>query len=343
MNTLPQITTCPGTLAAGFNAYSNTCLKRVFNGKKVSYLLPYNSPQNDNEDTVIFLENRRRISISGVQEKLSLMLDKNKLRLTSENEQGNYILKPVPRDLQRVHEVPANEHLTMQIARQVYRITTAENALIFFKDGAPAYVTKRFDVKEKSHEKWGKEDFATLAGKTAETAGEDFKYEYNYEAAAGLIKQFVPAYQIETEKFFSLILFNYLFSNGDAHLKNFSLLETPYGDYALSPAYDLINTKIHVNDSALALNDGLFKDDFCTASYDANGFYAYDDFYAFGLKTGMIKSRVVKMLKKFTTVQPKVKTLITQSYLSNPVKVLYLASYEKKLKALNYSLDGKKD
>jgi serine/threonine-protein kinase HipA len=44
--------------------------------------------------------------------------------------------------------MPANEHLTMQIARQVYGIETAENALIFFKDGAPAYITKRFDVKE---------------------------------------------------------------------------------------------------------------------------------------------------------------------------------------------------
>ena len=35
--------------------------------------------------------------------------------------------------------MPANEHLTMQIARQVYGIETAENALIFFNDGTPAY------------------------------------------------------------------------------------------------------------------------------------------------------------------------------------------------------------
>jgi serine/threonine-protein kinase HipA len=42
--------------------------------------------------------------------------------------------------------MPANEHLTMQIARQVYGIETAENALIFFKNGAQAYITRRFDV-----------------------------------------------------------------------------------------------------------------------------------------------------------------------------------------------------
>ena len=35
----------------------------------------------------------------------------------------------------------------MQIAKQVYGINAAENAIIFFKDGSPAYITKRFDVK----------------------------------------------------------------------------------------------------------------------------------------------------------------------------------------------------
>ncbi len=44
--------------------------------------------------------------------------------------------------------MPPNEHLSMQIARQVFGIETAENALMFFKNGAPAYITKSFDVKE---------------------------------------------------------------------------------------------------------------------------------------------------------------------------------------------------
>ena len=54
-----------------------------------------------------------------------------------------------------------------------------------------------------------------------------------------------------------MLLFNYLFSNGDAHIKNFSLLETPLGDYRLSPSYDLLNTRIHIEDTDFALNDGL--------------------------------------------------------------------------------------
>ena len=119
------------------------------------------------------MENRKRISISGVQEKLSLLLDKNVLRLTREGEQGTYLLKPIPRDLKKTDQVPANEHLTMQIAKQVYGLNTAENALVFFKNGTPAYITKRFDVKEGGG-KWGKEDFATLAGKTKQNAGANF-------------------------------------------------------------------------------------------------------------------------------------------------------------------------
>jgi serine/threonine-protein kinase HipA len=42
--------------------------------------------------------------------------------------------------------MPANEHLTMQIARQVFGIETAENALIFFQNGEQAYITKRFEI-----------------------------------------------------------------------------------------------------------------------------------------------------------------------------------------------------
>jgi serine/threonine-protein kinase HipA len=125
----------------------------------------------------------------------------------------------------------------------------------------PAYITKRFDVAEDG-KKIGKEDFATLAGKTAETAGPNFKYEYSYEEMAELVQTYIPAAMVELEKLFSLILFNYLICNGDAHLKNYGVLETKQGDYILSPAYDLINTSLHVDDTAMALNDGLFKDEY---------------------------------------------------------------------------------
>lgn len=81
---------CPGTLAEGFNTYSPICLRVVFNGKKVHHILPYAYYEDDAESEQ-FLENRKRISISGVQEKLSMLLYKNNIRLTNTGEQGTYI------------------------------------------------------------------------------------------------------------------------------------------------------------------------------------------------------------------------------------------------------------
>ncbi len=202
------------------------------------------------------MQNMKHVAISGVQQKLSLIQDKNVLRLTEDNERGTHILKPIPAYLGKVNMVPANEHLTMQIARQVYGINTAENAVIFFKDGIPAYITKRFDVKENG-KKWGIEDFAILAERTKANGGDNFKYDYSYEELGLLIQKYVPTWSIEIEKYFSLVLFNFIFSNGDAHLKNFSLMETSHGDYVLSPAYDLINSRMHVPDTDFAFSRGL--------------------------------------------------------------------------------------
>ena len=253
---MPEIKFCPGTLAEGFHTYSRTCLNRVFRGKSVSHILPYDSPASDAETRELFNQNRKRVSISGVQEKYSVLLEKNKLRLIHDGERGTYILKPIPGHGKKRDQMPANEHLTMQIARQVYGIETAENALIFFRDGSPAYITKRFDVKEDGS-KLAQEDFASLAGRTPQTHGEHYKYLGSYSALFQLMNANLSAYRVEAPKLLKLLVFNYLFSNGDAHYKNFSLLETPMGDYRLSPAYDLLNSHLHIDDNDFALDDGL--------------------------------------------------------------------------------------
>ena len=253
---LDEIKYCPGTLTEGHNTYSRACLSKVFKGKKVNHILPYDSPTTNSETDKLFDDNRKRMSISGVQEKFSVLLDKNKLRLINEGEQGEYILKPIPSAGKRPECMPANEHLTMQIAKQAYGIETAENALIFFKNGSPAYITKRFDLKEDGY-KLAQEDFASLSGRTPQTHGEHYKYTGNYYELFQILKKFVPAYLLEAPKLLKIIIFNYLFSNGDAHFKNFSLIETPMGDFKLSPAYDLVNSRMHIEDKDFALEDGL--------------------------------------------------------------------------------------
>ena len=81
---LPEIKYCPGTLTEGYDTYSRTCLNRVFKGRSVQHVLQYDSPATNQETDDLFAENRKRISISGVQEKFSVLLEKNKFRLVIE-------------------------------------------------------------------------------------------------------------------------------------------------------------------------------------------------------------------------------------------------------------------
>ena len=325
-----KVTVCPGTLAPENNTYSRKCLKKVFKGRKVSHILPYHAPHSNEEDDEKFIGNRKRISISGFQEKLSFKLDKNKLRLTNENEQGDYILKPIPSGLKNADQLPANEHLTMQIANQIYGLNTAENALIFFKNGEPAYITRRFDIKE-NKTKWGIEDMASLAERSVDTDGRGFKYDaISYEEIAEIMKKYIAAYTVEIGKFYQLVIFNFLFSNGDAHLKNFSLMETQNGDYILSPAYDLLNTRLHIADTPFALSKGLFKDDFNKEKRSSKS-----DFLEFGSRIGLKEQRMNKLLIPFLEKQEAVYSLIERSFLSDSMKRAYVIHYNTRLNMLN--------
>ena len=324
--TLPKLSYCPSTLAAGYTTYSHTALRRVFNGKKVSHILPYDSPASNAITDALFTYNRSRMSISGVQEKFSVLLEKNKLRLVREGEQGQYILKPIPNVGKNANQMPANEHLTMQIARQVFAIETAENALIFFKNGDAAYITKRFDVKNDGS-KWAQEDFASLAGRTPQTHGEDFKYTGNYLELFTILKKYAPAFAIESIKLFKLILFNYLFSNGDAHFKNFSLIETPLGDFKLSPAYDLLNSRLHIDDKDFALDDGLLPPHLAQGNIT-------EQFFWLGEQAGISKKQVEKVFSDVTSNQNKVLPLIEASFLEEKIKRNYTQSYLTRLKKL---------
>jgi serine/threonine-protein kinase HipA len=331
-----KINVCPATLQSGFDTYSPNARKDLFGNKRVSHLLPF---KHEDIRTTAFQgigQPFRQLSISGVQEKYGLVLDGTALRLPQPHEQTHYILKPIPPDLPNAGEIPANEHLTMQIARQVYGIPTAANGLIFFADYEPALLVKRFDFRSDGL-KWRQEDFASLSGRTKQTAGPDYKYEGSYEEIAQLIQKHLPAYRVEIEKLFRLVVFNYLFSNGDAHLKNFSIIETLDGDFVLSPAYDLLCTRLHLADSDMALKDGLFSDEYETDSYLANAFYAFDDFMMFGQRIGIPEKRAHRQLRIFQEYNEKVRVLTQNSRLSETAKTLFLACYESRLQRLSYA------
>lgn len=323
---LPEIKYCPGTLSAGFDTYSRTALKRVFQGKKVHHVLRYDSPASNPETDDLFEENQKHMSISGVQEKFSVLLDKNKLRLINVDERGTYILKPIPGAGKKPDQMPANEHLTMQIAHQAYGIETAENALIFFRNGSPAYITRRFDVKE-GGTKLAQDDFASLAKRTPQTHGEHYKYLGNYLELFELMQKYLPAYKVEAPKLLKVLVFNYLFSNGDAHFKNFSILETPMGDYRLSPAYDLLNSRIHIEDKDFALDDGLLPINLALGKISLQ--------FAKLSENAKISEKIFQnimalMLSKSDVVEK----MITASFLNETTKRSYLQAYQGRLKQL---------
>ena len=333
---MQNINCCPATLANGHKKYSPKAIRELFGGIAVSPFLSFPSLASHRKEADILLEHRR-ISISGAQEKYSLHLVGDQLLPTSTK--GEYILKPISQNIRNASQAPANEHLTMQIARQLFGIQTAACAMVFFEDQQPAYLTKRFDYRPDGT-KYRQEDFAALANKTQETDGENYKYSFSYETIARLMRKFVIPYQVEVEKYYRLLLFNCLFSNGDAHLKNFSLIESDSGDFILSPAYDLLNTRLHGdNFTDLAAEDGFFSDDFETESYQANAFYAYDDFLEFGRRVGIVEKRVRKIISDISAVkkEPKVKEMAERSFLNSENKEVYYDLYQDKLKRFRYS------
>ena len=315
------------------NGFSRQARKKLFNGLPISPKLSFDRP--DFENIALPIVQTKQISISGVQIKYSLKIVENQLVVSEKN--GEYILKPIPfGNFAHLVAVPENEHLTMQIAQQIFGIETAFNSIIFFQNDEMAYLVKRFDYMPNG-EKFLQEDFAQIKQTNRQIAGENYKYEGSYEEIAQLIRQYCAASFIEVERFYKQILFNYLFSNGDAHLKNFSLIQTIYGDFRLSPAYDLLCTGLHIpHESAMALD--LFANDYYTKAYDILGFYSYQDFFEFGVKIGINELRVKKILLNFSNKSEQVENLIAHSFLSESLKNDYQKLYFDRLNAMKYQL-----
>lgn len=319
---------CHSTLQEGFTTYSPAARKLLFDGKDVSHLLTFDSPNNDNADNKAYLENVGRISLSGVQPKASLVVNaEGRLVKPKEGEVGMYILKPAPSSyalLDRKY-CPANEHLTMQLASQVYHIETAANAVCFFRDGEAAYLCRRFDIGSDGR-KYSQEDFASLAGLTKAHGGSNFKYaNLSYEECADIIRRYVKAAPVEILKFFRIVVFNYLTLNDDAHLKNFSLINRGDGEYRLAPAYDLINTSLHLSMPRIfALDKGLFREGMKLCDTRT---VTRRDFEEFGRRIGLSARLVKRELDFFAAEHPLVKELIERSFLSDPLKQRYLHSY----------------
>lgn len=278
----------------------------------------------------VALRKERRNSISGVQSKVLLSLIDGELRLVESG--GDFILKPVPEDSEArfAADIPANEHLTMQIARQIFGIKTADNRLIEFADGELAYLTRRFD--RRNGETVRQEDLCQVAGRSVETHGSAYKYDFSYEEMADIIRAVVPAARIELPKVFLQILFDYIFANGDAHLKNFSVYESALGDYVMTPAYDLLSTSLHYPHDLTFMALSLFKDDdFMTSEFEQLGFYTAPDFILLGRSYGVDEKGVLSMIRKFKAKAASVEDMVRASRLTSAAQEEYLRIFHDRL------------
>ena len=317
-----DIRNCPSSLAEGYNTYSPKSLKVLFDGRKVNPILDFNIAAFRNTGDMAAA--MRRISVSGVQEKFPAVIENGVIRISGDAERTTHILKPAPWDetLKARKQIPANEHLTMQIASQVYGIITAANGLCFTENGQMVYITKRFDILPDGT-KMPMEDFAAVIGRNEQVDGKEFKYSGCYENIADALRKNVQAWMVDMERFFELLVFNYIYANGDDHLKNFSLIKQDQ-DYRLAPAYDLLNARLHVNGEDLGLDGGLSPNIERSDVYVNTGHPCRLDFERFGEHMGIVKPRVSRILDRYMQLPETAEALVRRSFLNDKMKRYYL-------------------
>ncbi|HPA24429.1 MAG TPA: HipA domain-containing protein [Candidatus Cloacimonas sp.] len=221
---------CPITYEpCGKSLYSEKGLKLLSQNLERLELLEYTAAEQRSEA----MARATKLSIQGVQPKLSAILNIKDSRFELVDTGGKYILKP---QHHIYPQLPENEDVTMRMAKAA-GINVPLHGMIWSKDGSLTYFIKRFD-RAGHKDKIPLEDFAQLAGLSRDT-----KYNYTMEKLILLIDEFCTFPVIEKAKLFRLVLFNFLTGNEDMHLKNYSVIRN--GDkIELSPAYDLVNSTI---------------------------------------------------------------------------------------------------
>ncbi|MCQ2309007.1 MAG: HipA domain-containing protein [Bacteroidales bacterium] len=239
-----------------------SCAAKIF-GTKIPPVLPYSRSEISKLAEQVL---RSQTTVTGVQAKLSLDLEKDKesrtQRFTIVGLWGRFILKPQADFYQHLPEL---EDVTMHLA-ELSGIKVVPHSLIRFPDGELCYITRRID-RTSTGEKIQMEDFCQLSEKLTE-----YKYKGSYEQIAKLIKKYSDSPYLDLANFWEIVVFSFVIGNSDMHLKNFSLFENSDGKYSLTPAYDLISTKLvmpaDTEELALTLNAKkrkLTKSDFVVA------------------------------------------------------------------------------
>lgn len=294
---------CPITYElCGTEKYSEKGLRMIAPKLSTLHDLPYTAAELRQE-----VANRaRKLSIPGVQPKLSAVISVVNQQFEIVDQFGNYILKP-QNDI--FPELPENEDLTMKMAK-VYGLDVPLHGLVYSKDGSLSYFIKRFDRYSKG-KKYATEDFAQLTGSSRDT-----KYDYTMEKLVKVIDEYCTFPAIEKADFFKRVLFCFITGNEDMHLKNFSVI-TKAGKTTLTPVYDFLNSSISIKNpqEELALSLKGKKSNF--KSTELIEYYAKEHL---GLNDKTVNTILADMSKSLS----KWIELIEISFLSDSMKEKYL-------------------
>lgn len=293
---------CYKELEPGEVDFHKSCCRKFF-GTHTAPSLDYTRAQMDELAAQVI---RSQTTLTGVQPKLSLNLDKHKdsQKLTIVGLWGDYIFKP---QTERFAMLPEIEDLTMHLA-EIAKIKIVPHTLIRMKDGSIGYLTKRIDRKADG-EKIAMEDMCQLTERQTE-----HKYRSSYEQIGKAIRKYSTNVQLDMVDFLERVYFSWLTGNNDMHLKNFSLY-SPAGEPVLTPAYDLLNAAINnpVDDEELALNlNGKKK-----RMKDTDFRNAYRT-------CGVPEIVFDRVKKKYVDLLPKFEEEIHASFLSDEIKTLYI-------------------
>lgn len=294
---------CPITyeLISDHENYSQRGLRRLSPQLKNLAALALSADEQRQEA----LDRVGKMSIQGVQKKLSARLKIKAGCFQIVDQKGHYILKPPSENFP---ELPENEAITMSLAETV-GLEVPVHGLVYSSDHSMTYFIKRFD-RIGHNKKLAVEDFAQLLGENRYR-----KYQSSMEKVISVIGKFCTFPRIEYVKLFKLTLFNFLIGNEDMHLKNFSLI-TRNKKISLSPVYDLVNSTIVLKNAkeeiALPLRgrkNNLTKQDFFN-------YFAVE-------QLTLTQSVITEIIQEFQQAIPEWYQRISVSYLSEPMKEKY--------------------
>jgi serine/threonine-protein kinase HipA len=296
------------------------CAKKIF-GITTVPKLPYTLDAMESLAREIIIQS---VSVTGVQAKLSLHLNpetkKKDSRFTLVGLWGNYILKPPAEEYPHMPEV---EDCTMHLA-ELFRIPVVPHTLIRLDSGELAYLTRRIDRNSKNNKPIHMEDFCQLSGKLTE-----HKYRGSMESIGKLIRKYSSNALFDLITFFEVTLFSFLTGNGDMHLKNFSLIHNENGQISLTPAYDLLSTRIFISE----------KDDPEEMALTLNGKkrkFTIRDIMNFGQSCSLSEKQIANSLGKFRSNYGSIEAVIKRSFLSTSIQDEYLSIIENRIKRLNF-------